>query len=63
MICPSCGEWIDEGDPICPSCGAYLSDDEEYECPVCHERFIIDVYDNTCRYCGAPIKKRDEYYF
>ena len=31
MICPSCGEWVDEGDPVCPNCGAYFSDDDEYE--------------------------------
>lgn len=29
MICPSCGSWVDEGDPVCPSCGAYFSDDDD----------------------------------
>ncbi len=62
MICPSCGSWVDEGDPVCPSCGAYFSDDEEYECPNCHQRFLIDDYDSTCMFCGAPIKRKDDFY-
>ena len=61
MICPSCGSWVDEGDPVCPSCGAYFSDDgfDEYECPQCHQNFQIDDYDTKCMFCGAPIKRED----
>lgn len=64
MICPSCGSWVDEGDPVCSSCGAYFSDDdcEEYECPQCHEHFEIDEFDTNCRFCGAPIKREDYFY-
>ena len=62
MICPQCGSWVDEGDPVCLSCGAYFTSEEEYECPVCHNSFIIDDED-VCIFCGAPIKKRDEYYY
>lgn len=29
MICPICGSWVDEGDPICPDCGTYICDDDE----------------------------------
>lgn len=61
MICPSCGSWVDEGDPVCSSCGAYFSDDDsgQYECPQCHECFEIDESDINCRFCGAPIKRYD----
>ena len=62
MICPSCGEWVDEGDPVCGSCGAYLSDGDEYECPNCHEISLIDDYDTNCPFCGAPIKREDVLY-
>ncbi len=60
MICPSCGSWADEGDPVCPSCGAYLTDSAEYVCPRCHESFYIDDVDDECPFCGAPIQ--DSYY-
>ncbi len=30
MICPICGEWIDEGEPYCPGCMWDGDDDEEY---------------------------------
>lgn len=52
MICPNCGSWVDEGDPVCSSCGAYFSDDEyvEYECPQCHKHFEIDEFDRNCRF-------------
>lgn len=59
MICPSCGSWVDEGDPVCPSCGAYFSDSEEYECPRCRERFDVDDFDDECPFCGAPIESSD----
>lgn len=29
MICPICGSWVDEGDPVCPECGTYFIDNEE----------------------------------
>ena len=61
MICPSCGSWVDEGDPVCPSCGAYFSDSEEYECPNCHETFHADYDDEECPFCGAPIEEPDFY--
>ena len=61
MICPSCGSWVDEGDTVCPSCGAYFSDDDEYECPRCHEQFYVDEYDTECPFCGASIE-RPEFY-
>lgn len=61
MICPSCGSWADEGDPVCPSCGAYLSDSEEYVCPRCRESFDPDVFGDECPFCGAPIMKSDFY--
>lgn len=62
MICPSCGSWVDEGDPVCPSCGAYFADDEEYTCPNCHRTFIIYGYDTNCVFCDAPIKRTDDFY-
>ncbi len=61
MICPSCGSWVDEGDPVCPSCGAYFSDEGEYECPHCHERFYVEIIDTVCPFCGASIE-RPEFY-
>lgn len=63
MICPSCGSWVDEGDPVCPSCGAYFNDvKEEYTCPNCHRTFTLDCYDTNCMFCGAPIKREDDFY-
>lgn len=62
MICPNCGSWVDEGEPMC-SCGTSFGDDYmEYTCPDCHETLIINEFDTHCRYCGAPIK-RDEYFY
>ena len=62
MICPSCGSWVDEGNPICSSCGASFSDVDEYECPECHQHFEIDEFDTNCMFCGAPIKREDYVY-
>ena len=29
MICPRCGEWIDEGEPYCPGCTWDGDDDDD----------------------------------
>ena len=61
MICPNCGSWVDEGEPICSSCGASFGDDyeEEYTCPECHRMFMVDEFDTKCPFCGAPIEKKN----
>ena len=48
MICPNCGGWVDEGEPMC-SCGTSFGEDyqQEYTCPECGEQFanIRKLYD------------------
>ena len=49
MICPNCGSWVDEGEPMC-SCGTSFGEDyqQEYTCPECHGMFMMDEFDNNC---------------
>ena len=52
-VCPSCGEYIEEGSLYCPRCGFYQK--QELTCSQCGEK--INPQDSFCPHCGQEIKK------
>jgi len=52
-VCPSCGEYIEEGSLYCSHCGFYQK--QELTCSQCGEK--INSQDRFCPRCGQEVKK------
>ena len=53
-ICPSCGEYIEEGSLYCSRCGFHQKQ-QELTCSQCGEK--INPQDKFCPHCGQEIKQ------
>ena len=58
MICPKCGNEVNNDIEFCPYCGANLIHEEKEEhkyCNICG--FELNESDNFCPVCGSPVEK------